>query len=192
MESKLIRKEDFKSKKWSGGETSQIYIYPEHVEYPDLDFLFRISSATIEIEKSEFSHLDGIYRYISTLENTIELSHDDIGYKKIKPFEIYEFKGDISTFSKGKTRDFNLMISESVRAKIEAIKIEKDKILEFKGDSKFIFLFNYGEGVNLFIDKPYALKAMDTILIKLEGEETIEVKLDGFKNEYVIVGEIYF
>ena len=192
MEIKIIRKKDFKSKKWSGGETSEIYIYPENVEYPNLDFKFRISSATIEIERSEFSNLQGIYRYISTLENTIELSHDDKNYKKIKPFEIYEFKGDISTFSKGKTRDFNLMISKDVEARVEAISIEKEGRIKFKGKSKFMFLFNYGEDVNVFIDKSYNLGSMDTILIVADGENSIDIQLDGFKNEYIIVGEINY
>lgn len=192
MEIKIIRREDFKTKKWSGGETSQIYIYPEEIEYPDLNFLFRISSATIEIEKSDFSHLEGIYRYISTLQNTIELSHDDINYKKIDPFEIYEFKGDINTFCKGKTRDFNLMISKDLNAKVKSIKIEKDQTIEFKGYNKFWFLFNYGEDVKVDIDRLYELKIMDTILIKGEGEDHIKIKLENFKNEYIIVGEVEF
>lgn len=39
---------------WPGGKTRQIYIHPPGARYADKDFLFRISSVSVEQEESTF------------------------------------------------------------------------------------------------------------------------------------------
>ena len=46
----------FPTSKWSGGETTELYIYPADYQYKKRDFLFRISRATIPKEKSIFTN----------------------------------------------------------------------------------------------------------------------------------------
>lgn len=44
----IIQKRNLKSSLWEGGETFEYYIYPKNSNYAARDFLFRISSATIQ------------------------------------------------------------------------------------------------------------------------------------------------
>lgn len=50
-----VSKEDYPVSNWSGGKTTQLFIYPENSEYAKRNFLFRISSATVDCERSEFT-----------------------------------------------------------------------------------------------------------------------------------------
>ena len=52
MSNKMILKkaEDFVTSKWSGGSTTELYIYPPQAVYREGNFKCRISSATVEVE----------------------------------------------------------------------------------------------------------------------------------------------
>ena len=67
---------DYITAKWSGGLTTQLGIAPEGAVYSGRDFLWRLSSATVEDAESDFTALPDYERLISTLEGTIELSHN--------------------------------------------------------------------------------------------------------------------
>ena len=67
---------DYITTKWSGGLTTQLGIAPEGAVYADRDFLWRLSSATVEDTESDFTALPDYERLISTLEGTIELNHN--------------------------------------------------------------------------------------------------------------------
>ena len=46
----IVRTEkDYKVSKWSGGDTTELYLYPENGDYRSGNFQLRISSATVEI-----------------------------------------------------------------------------------------------------------------------------------------------
>ena len=64
---------DYITTKWSGGLTTQLGIAPAGAVYADRDFLWRLSSATVEDAESDFTALPDYERLISTLEGTIEL-----------------------------------------------------------------------------------------------------------------------
>lgn len=49
MEWKLLTKEDYVTTTWSGGTTTQLAIAPEGAVYADRDFLWRLSSAGVEL-----------------------------------------------------------------------------------------------------------------------------------------------
>ena len=67
---------DYITTKWSGGLTTQLGIAPAGAVYADRDFLWRLSSATVEDAESDFTALPDYERLISTLEGTIELNHN--------------------------------------------------------------------------------------------------------------------
>ena len=50
MEWKLLTKEDYVTTTWSGGTTTQLAIAPEGAVYADREFLWRLSSAGVELE----------------------------------------------------------------------------------------------------------------------------------------------
>ncbi len=107
----LITKDKITTSIWSGGTTSELYIYPKGANYKAMDFKWRISSATVELDHSTFTVLPKIYRYITTLEGAMDLSHEKGELIHLNPFDIHEFSGSLNTESFGKVRDFNLMMA---------------------------------------------------------------------------------
>ena len=47
---KIIKTENWKTTKWSGGTTSEIFIYPENALFKKGNYEVRISIATVEHE----------------------------------------------------------------------------------------------------------------------------------------------
>jgi environmental stress-induced protein Ves len=109
----MIRKlspQDYAVSSWSGGITTQIAIWPPEAKYADRDFLWRISSATVELEESDFTSLPDYDRLIATLEGEIVLTHNGGAPLTLRPFEVHAFSGADATRSRGRCRDFNLML----------------------------------------------------------------------------------
>ncbi|MEG0133260.1 MAG: HutD family protein [Clostridium sp.] len=122
----LVTKKQIKTSTWSGGTTSEIYIYPENSNYKDLNFKWRVSSATVDLEHSTFTPLPNIYRFITPLEGNMSLSHDNGDLIYLNPFEIHEFSGDVNTESFGKVKDFNLMLGTGCIGSMTHISLNED------------------------------------------------------------------
>lgn len=106
-----LHPEDFKTSLWSGGTTTELYLYPENGSYAQRDFKFRISSATVDLEESDFTTLPGVERFITPLEGSFTLSHP--GHTPVNLPALadpYHFSGEIPTHCVGKATDFNLML----------------------------------------------------------------------------------
>ena len=61
---------------WSGGTTTELFIYPEGATYEDRNFKFRLSIATVESETSEFTPLAGVKRTLMLLHGELTLKHE--------------------------------------------------------------------------------------------------------------------
>ncbi len=109
---KHIRKELLKTNTWSGGTTTQLFIYPEQGDYKSLNFGYRMSTASVDVESSTFSLLPGINRLIMSLTGPLELTHEGHYSVLLEPFEVDTFMGDWQTVSKGKVIDFNIMSTD--------------------------------------------------------------------------------
>ena len=105
---------DYQTTAWSGGKTTQLAIAPEGAVYAERDFLWRISSATVELEESDFTPLSDYNRLIATLQGEIDLSHDGASRLHLRPFEVHRFDGGVATHSRGRCTDFNLMLRKRV------------------------------------------------------------------------------
>ena len=68
--------EDYVCSVWSGGTTTQLLIAPEGAHYAARDFLWRVSSATVELDESDFTPLPEYERLIATLRGGITLTHN--------------------------------------------------------------------------------------------------------------------
>ncbi len=101
---------DYVTTQWSGGTTTQLAIAPAGAVYAGRDFLWRVSSATVEDAESDFTPLPAYERLISTLEGTIELSHNGGERLTLAPYAVHRFDGAAATHSWGRCRDFNLML----------------------------------------------------------------------------------
>ena len=95
---------------WSGGTTTQLAIFPPEAKYADRDFLWRVSSATVDLEESDFTALPDYDRLIATLQGEIVLTHNGGAPLKLHPFEVHTFSGADATHSVGRCTDFNLML----------------------------------------------------------------------------------
>jgi len=106
-----LTEKDYKVGKWSGGTTTELFIWPKGADYSTRNFSFRISSAKIDLEESDFTPLDGVTRYITPLSGEFTLTHPNTAPVTLKPMdEPYRFLGETPTHSKGKATDFNLML----------------------------------------------------------------------------------
>ena len=99
---------------WSGGTTTQIGIAPQGAVYAHRDFLWRISSATVDLEVSDFTPLPDYDRLIATLEGEIDVTHNGGEAIHLAPYCVHSFDGGWETRSAGKCRDFNLMTRKGV------------------------------------------------------------------------------
>jgi environmental stress-induced protein Ves len=116
----LIRKADQSTSNWSGGTTTQIAIFPKNTAYAERNFTWRISSARVELEESEFTSLPGIWRLIMVLDGEMRLEHTGHHTTYLKRFDQDSFSGDWTTKSFGKVRDFNVMLANNSTGKLSA------------------------------------------------------------------------
>ena len=109
---------------WSGGTTTQLAIFPPEAKYADRDFLWRVSSATVDLEESDFTALPDYDRLIATLQGEIVLTHNGGAPLKLHPFEVHAFSGADATHSVGRCTDFNLMLRRGQAAgTMEALRL---------------------------------------------------------------------
>ena len=72
----IIKKSDWKVTNWSGGITSELFIYPQKSVFKNGDYNLRISIATVEVEKSTFTPLKDVNRTLLVLNGSLELNHE--------------------------------------------------------------------------------------------------------------------
>lgn len=96
---------------WQGGRTKEIFIYPENSRYEDRNFLFRMSTSTVELPESDFTVLPNYIRKIAVIEGEMYLTHDDgTAPCQLTPMEtVHIFDGGANTHCVGKCTDVNLM-----------------------------------------------------------------------------------
>lgn len=110
MDWKLLTREDYVTTSWSGGTTTQLAIAPEGAVYTDRDFLWRLSSATVELDHSDFTPLPDYNRLLSVLEGEIQLKIDSQEPIPVAPGKVVAFDGGVPVESWGRCVDFNLMV----------------------------------------------------------------------------------
>lgn len=117
----VFKSGDFSTNRWSGGTTTELYIYPPDAEYAKRNFDFRLSLATIETEESVFTPLPGVSRNLFLREGEMLLEHEGHHSIHLKKFDADRFEGDWTTLSKGKCSPFNLMTRGTARGKVSSI-----------------------------------------------------------------------
>lgn len=105
-----LKPSDYVTTQWSGGTTTQLAIAPKGAVYADRDFLWRLSSATVELDESDFTPLPDYDRIISTLRGDMTLTHNGGAPLMLHPYELHEFSGADETHSWARCTDFNLML----------------------------------------------------------------------------------
>lgn len=138
---KIIKQQDITTSKWSGGTTSELFIYPTSSNYKELNFAFRLSRATIEVEESIFTPLPHVKRQLMLLDGQLELIHEDQHSKILKPMQFDTFSGDWKTKSIGKATDFNLMMLGNTEGNFSVIKAKKKQFHSYKITNDFTVFY---------------------------------------------------
>lgn len=110
MEWTRLTEQEYVTTTWSGGTTTQMAIAPEGAVYADRDFLWRLSSAGVELEHSDFTPLPDYVRLISVLKGDLDMKIGEGDRFSLTPLTVRSFDGGAPVESWGKCTDFNLML----------------------------------------------------------------------------------
>lgn len=163
---------------WSGGTTTQIGIAPQGAVYADRTFMWRISSATVDLEVSDFTPLPDYDRLIATLEGEIDVTHNGGEAIHLSPYCIHSFDGGWETRSEGKCRDFNLMTRKGVcTGRMEAVMSPASVTIGGKENDTAILYCGMGEVCVQAADQTVTLKQGEAL--QLESAEEILLAVSG-------------
>lgn len=124
MRTVLVKDTEFIKSNWSGGETLEMAIFPLRSQYINRDFIWRLSSATIDDETSDFTVLDDFQRSLAVLEGEVILNLRNEETLKLHTFETIDFDGSWDVKSYGKIRDLNLMVRKGAYGNIKFMDLE--------------------------------------------------------------------
>ncbi len=126
IEFKTLKKEEYKVGHWTGGITTQLAIYPAAADYGDRNFIWRLSSATVEVEESDFTPLPDYDRVLIVLKGEVVLVHKEKRVARLAQYEQERFSGAYDTKSYGKITDFNLMVRKGNQGYAEVINLTEE------------------------------------------------------------------
>ena len=141
MKLNLTKKEQLQTTSWSGGTTTQLAIFPKEAVYKNLDFIFRISTATIDVEESIFTSLPNVNRVIMVLNGELTIQHRNQYTKKLNKFDTDNFLGDWQTTSIGKVTDFNVMTRGSAKANVQGFSLDRNSQKEILLNSDVVAIY---------------------------------------------------
>jgi hypothetical protein len=181
MKLKHIKFKDLQGINWSGGVTKQYFIYPENAEYENKDFLFRLSTATIE-KTVKFTNFIGYKRFLCMYDNNLELKINSQLIEK-KSLEIVKFNSEDDVYSNSLGQDFNLMVANDINQAdlfIDHgfINLEDDYIMLIALDNHQIFIN----------DIEYILNRFDSLII----ENFMRKNIDIISSNKILLASIKF
>lgn len=161
---------------WTGGKTTQLWIFPPGSAYVNRDFDLRLSSATVEAEESEFTALPGFHRKLMILEGEITIVHEHQYIKNLKVLESDSFSGSWKTRSLGRCVDFNVMTSDNYISKIEGFNLNSGerKWLHSSKDGLFLFVYLHFGDARLLFAEGQELALHEGDLIEIKDLESLE------------------
>ena len=188
MKYQLHKREDFRERQWTGGLTREIAIWPSTAKYIDRSFIWRLSTATCELEESDFSKLPDYDRVLMVLDGEVVLSHDGQRVARLKELEQDRFDGAYKTRSFGKITDYNLMVRKGNEGYLDLLHPEANAQVcgpTFETEKE---LAVHG----LYCHEGYAMVGCggETIMVQAGQQLVMEFELiNGEKPEYTIMGE---
>ena len=182
MKIEIIKKHQQKESVWSGGKTNQIYIHPSNSTLQDRDFDFRISSAIVEVENSEFTSFNGYDRALMVLNGELEIFHENHYSKKLKQYEVDCFSGDWKTTSNGKITDFNLIFNRGLKGELNYLTLNGDQII-----SKDVS--NLPNRVGYFVISGELKVGINNSEYKVQIGELLMIEVNDDLNSLILKGE---
>jgi environmental stress-induced protein Ves len=171
MKIEKISFSELKVSEWSGGTTSEYFIYPNDSSVQAQNFDFRISTASIEIKASNFTQFLNHNRILLILEGETEITHKYKYSKQLKKFDIEYFSGNYhtSSLSEGKVKDFNLIYDAKYSAKVEVINRELNFLHSIQ-QNQWMFILNYnGELEVQYLNEFYTIESDEMLILYNEN-----------------------
>ena len=162
--------------RWSGGTTTQIAICPAEAIYAERNFIWRLSSAVVELPESDFTPLPDYDRILMILDGELALSHDGGQEYTLRTLEQTSFDGASHTFSRGQVTDFNLMMRKgSCRGQVESIRLNSEmvELLPQDHDTALYYCVSGEATVTLSGTAGETLSAGDALLIEKHLGEAV-------------------
>lgn len=149
----LCKEEDYRIGQWSGGSTTEFALFPSKSCYADRNFIWRLSSATVDTEESTFTRLPDYDRVLMVLKGEVVLSYEGERVSRLKELEQDRFDGAWKTKSFGKITDFNLMVRKGNEGFLDIIEPETEKkLIEVEREAEYPFCTHA-----LYCEKGYVL-----------------------------------
>ncbi len=169
---------NFKTTHWSGGTTTELFIFPENADFAKREFDFRLSIATINDDYSVFTALHNTHRTLLLLEGEIKLVHECHHEKTLLPYQFDQFEGDWRTESFGTGKDFNVMTKGDRKAQIEHMSLvsKMSKKIELEPNvNRFIYCHSGEIEIN-------NIKLVSNQLAQIENEKDLEITTSRASN----------
>ena len=171
----LTRKNELAVSNWSGGSTTQLFLYPPGTSYGARDFEIRISSATVDQTPSTFTSLPGYHRVLMPLNAPLKLVFESHGEKELQPFETVEFEGEWNTVSHGICTDIGIMLAASWQGSLKATGSGK-----YQCAPGFTAVYALADGIKAnAIKEEHTLKQGDFLLLEAETAAELELNAPG-------------
>lgn len=196
MRIKHLTETDFVVSRWSGGFTTQLWIAPEGAVYGDRDFLWRVSSASVELDFSDFTPLADYHRWITTLDGSITLTHDGGAPIRLSPYDIHDFDGAAATSCLGRCRDFNLMLRKGqCRGAVRCLRLSGEAVVgpELGPDPLFphcTLLIYCGSGCGVLTLPEGSLRCAEGECILVEDAPSARLPLAAYGPSHFLIAEI--
>ncbi|MCL2568940.1 MAG: HutD family protein [Oscillospiraceae bacterium] len=153
--------------RWDGGESEELYIYPEDALYKENNFGFRVAVNHDRNERSTFRKFPGFKRKIILLDGEMHLEHKDQHSITLGQYEKDVSMGDWESEGRGKSTDLNLLTAENFTGRFELLRCNDKLALD---NSRFVSFYSLRDGVKLYFS---------------HHDHTYKEELD--KGDYVIV-----
>ena len=167
MKISKIAKAELMASEWDGGKTYEYFIYPPQANYAERNFMFRISSASIDKVPSQFTRFENYKRYLVMLDNSLEIIRNG-STERYEKHELFTFDSNDTITSSSEGNDFNLMVQKDVESELFVVK-------EKKTNAQYIALFAL-QFSELSVDNEHLeLDTHDLILIENTDRQSVEI-----------------
>ena len=196
MNIKIYKSEDFTPSRWTGGTTTQLAIFPEDADYLKRNFIWRLSTATCDLEETTFSKLPDYDRVLMVLKGDVVLAHQDVRVTRLGELEQDRFDGGFYTKSFGKITDYNLMTAKGNKGYLDVVELTAEsKELAFEKDDeleRFDVTFYCRDGyatITIGTETFMLMPGQQMVTSFVNGEE---VKMSVMGDGTLIRGQIFY
>ncbi len=189
MDIEIFSPADYLTTPWSGGTTTQLFIHPPGTGYPERNFGFRLSTATVKAETSVFTPLPSFSRKLLILEGAITIAHAGRYTRQLKVLDTDAFEGEWETTSQGTCTDFNLMTSSAFDGQLSAVRLEENKPHFYKAEAGWIFFYALGGNLSLDLKNESILLRKHQLLC-IQGADNENIVVSGAKPVILVTAHV--